>query len=725
MIAQYCLFELLCITGMSLIRIFLQVKSWLKLIIKNIFSPYLLILLSFPLHALEVKDFIREADLRDLEVSPDGKHLAAVWNQGTTRFVTIQDLTKEGAPVVAKLGDNVRRPSYVQWGSNERLLITLLVPYNTARVESRAKKDEDFDIYDYAMAKRTIAIDVDGQNPVALLTDSALLRRNSNLSRVHHFLRDDPHHILMIAYKTNSPYLMKVNLLTGNSEVVTKGRRSTVRFISDEHGKLRYRLDYLRRAKAIVVYEFMGNEKWKRREKIYFDDEEKNSIDIKDLVGTIDEKLVYLRRSDESGYLELVTRVVGPDDDEVTKEKADGEPEENQSLEGSVTDTESVDVEGAETIIVSLDNKDVLGVLTSRYTDEVVGYRFENEDVIEHHYFGENTQSFYEKVKTKVREYTTSGFRIISVSSGRRYSIVKTNGADDPGMYFLFENDTETLSLYGFSHEHLTAANLATAAVATYATRDNVGIRSYILFPNDYDKTQKAPLIVMPHGGPQARDYAYFDYFAQFLATRGYIVMQPNFRGSTGYGKAFEEAGYKQWGGLMQQDIEDAAHYMIRKGYVDADNICIAGISYGGYAALMGVIKTPEVFKCAVAMSAVTDLPKMMKYDRRKFKEYPDVMEKFYKSVGHPVDDTAMLIANSPARLADKVGAPILLVAGTKDTVVPFSQAKLMRKALKKADKDFEFIKLKDTGHNPIYYTEDIEIVYKAVEEFLAEYLVK
>jgi hypothetical protein len=123
-------------------------------------------------NALDIQDFIAEADLRDLEVSPDGRHVAAVWNNGDTRVVTIQDLTKKDMPVIARLGDNIRRPSYVQWASDQRLLVTVMVPYNTSRVESKAKKD-DFDIYDYPMVTRMIAVDVDGGNSTVLLNDSA------------------------------------------------------------------------------------------------------------------------------------------------------------------------------------------------------------------------------------------------------------------------------------------------------------------------------------------------------------------------------------------------------------------------------------------------------------------------------------------------------------------------------------------------------------------------
>ena len=223
----------------------------------------------------------------------------------------------------------------------------------------------------------------------------------------------------------------------------------------------------------------------------------------------------------------------------------------------------------------------------------------------------------------------------------------------------------------------------------------------------------------MPHGGPQARSRPTFDPFAQFLSTRGYVVVEPNFRGSTGYGRSFEEAGYREWGGVMQDDLTDAVHFLVGKGIADPQRVCIVGASYGGYAALMGAVKTPSLFRCAVSLNGVTHLAKMVEYDMKNIVEKEDWQALLFDRIGHPKTDRELLDSNSPALHAGRIRVPVLLVAGTDDETVPFSQARLMEKALKKAGADYEFIRLEDTGHDPFYYQEDMRLVFAAVSEFL------
>ena len=204
----------------------------------------------------------------------------------------------------------------------------------------------------------------------------------------------------------------------------------------------------------------------------------------------------------------------------------------------------------------------------------------------------------------------------------------------------------------------------------------------------------------------------------------GYIVIKPNFRGSTGYGKAFEESGYKEWGGKMQEDLEDAVAFLIKEGLVDASKVCIVGASYGGYAALMGAVKTPDMFQCVVRYKWCHALARAgVEFDLNKFES--EELHNFIKeSIGDPDVDADMLKARSPALLAKNIKVPVLLIHGDKDDVVPYEQAEMMEKAMKKHNKTVEFITLEDTGHSIFYYDDDIRTVYDAVERFLAESLV-
>jgi dipeptidyl aminopeptidase/acylaminoacyl peptidase len=224
-------------------------------------------------------------------------------------------------------------------------------------------------------------------------------------------------------------------------------------------------------------------------------------------------------------------------------------------------------------------------------------------------------------------------------------------------------------------------------------------------------------MVVLPHGGPVSRDYQRFDYMAQFLASRGYAVLQPNFRGSIGYGHDFLAAGMKQWGLTMQDDLEDGTRAMIDRGIADPERICIAGWSYGGYAALMGAARTPELFACAAAGAAVTDIPRMLKEDSRyKFRTRNP------PSVGHYRKDRDKLRDNSPINNVDVIQVPILLVHGDKDRVVPYRHSKKMAARLKKDKKPHVFVTLENGDHHLSLEQNRIRFL-KELEAFLAEHL--
>ena len=168
-----------------------------------------------------------------------------------------------------------------------------------------------------------------------------------------------------------------------------------------------------------------------------------------------------------------------------------------------------------------------------------------------------------------------------------------------PAKYFLFDKKSKALTLLAESKPFLEGYTFSNMKEISYKARDGLKIPAYLTLPITKTNT-KPPLIVYPHGGPYARDYWRFENYVQFFANRGYAVLQPQFRGSRGFGTEHEEAGYKQWGLAMQDDITDGVHHLIEQGLVDKERICILGGSYGGYASAMGLIKTPDLYKCGV-----------------------------------------------------------------------------------------------------------------------------
>lgn len=632
---------------------------------------------------LTVDDFIAEADILSAKVSPNGKYVASTMNIDNKRSVLIYEI--ENGKVISRFGDNVIRPYDVSWANDNKILVKLLVPYNTSKVRKDSESKDDFDIDDYFMFGRIISADLTGENTVALMNDERTVKRNVNLARITHFLPTDPDHILMSATRREKLTLYKVNVNTGESERLMIGGRFTYAFINDKNGDLLYRYDYRPIAKTIVIYKFDGKEDWNEIDVIYFDkdDGDKNKIDINDLAGIKDGQLVYRKLNEESGYHELI--LVNDDKKEV---------------------------------LVSLPEKDIVGVITKGINNEVIGYTTLG-DVYRSHYFNEETQALYDKVSSN---FKGQNFSFSSMAKNRTSAILKSWGTSNPVTYYIYDLVNSKLSKFKYGYPTLPKEKLATGFKVQYKARDNKVITAYLFAPPDFDGSKALPLVMLPHGGPQWRDSMNYSDFTQFISTRGYLVMKPNFRGSTGYGMAFQKAGYKEWGGKMQEDLEDAVTFLVKEGFADPKKVCMVGSSYGGYAALMGAVKTPGMFQCVASINGVSHLPDQIEYDLNKFDS--EVLQTFIKkSIGHPVDDAKMLIARSPALQANKIKVPVLLIHGDKDKVVPYEQAQVMEEALEDLNKPVELITLEDTTHSAFRYEEDVIVIYEAIEKFLAEHL--
>lgn len=274
----------------------------------------------------------------------------------------------------------------------------------------------------------------------------------------------------------------------------------------------------------------------------------------------------------------------------------------------------------------------------------------------------------------------------------------------DPGYgdaWFALDMETGDLQFLARAREKLPVDMIAPAFAIEYKARDGLTIPAIVTLPPGatIEEKVKRPLVMLPHGGPAAYDNLGFDWMAQFVASRGYVVLQPNFRGSAGFGKAFMDAGRGEWGGKMQDDLTDGVLALDAFGIADKNRACIAGASYGGYAALASAAFHPDVYKCSIAIAPVSDLNAMLAESKQKHGRDHWAVSYWEREMADGDARRARLDAISPAKSAEKIKVPVLLIHGYDDSVVPISQSELMEKALNKAGKPVEFVKLSGEDH--------------------------
>ncbi len=276
--------------------------------------------------------------------------------------------------------------------------------------------------------------------------------------------------------------------------------------------------------------------------------------------------------------------------------------------------------------------------------------------------------------------------------------VLFVSGSSTSGAYYIADTVTKRVDLIGGPYPKVTAPDVATVRAVHYKAADGLDIEGVLTVPKG--KAEKdLPLVVFPHGGPRARDGVEFDWWAQAMASRGYAVLQPNFRGSTGYGRPFMTAGYGEWGAKMQTDLSDGVAYLAKAGTIDPKRVCIVGASYGGYAALAGVTVQQGVYRCAVSVAGVSDLKKMLGDDILRYGERNTSIRDLKRLFGVDSPSDPKLEARSPAYQAAKTDAPILLIHGNDDTRVPFVQSQRMASSLKAAGKPYEFVVLGHEDH--------------------------
>ncbi|MBY6213019.1 alpha/beta fold hydrolase [Microbulbifer agarilyticus] len=331
----------------------------------------------------------------------------------------------------------------------------------------------------------------------------------------------------------------------------------------------------------------------------------------------------------------------------------------------------------------SLDQR-VWGV---RYSGLTPSYRFFDESISQRM---EDIQSYFAGHSVWLQDWT----------DGWEHLMVYVEGSQVAGDYYLFPKEGTPVKLAS-ARPNIRSDQVHPIATINFKARDGLTIPTLLTLPKDkVSNLKNLPAIIMPHGGPASYDRVGFDWLAQALANRGYLVVQPQFRGSTGFGLEHYQAGQGEWGAKMQDDLTDAVDMLVRKGIVNSERVCIVGASYGGYAALAGGAFTPEKYRCVVSVNGVSDLEQMLRTEKRDHGRHHWVVAYWEKLMADGDVDKDTLRAVSPSRHSEQFQAPVLLIHGKDDVIVPLKQSRDMYKRLKREKKPVEFVELKDETHN-------------------------
>lgn len=598
-------------------------------------------------------------------LSPDGTKLAYAHRlpngDGGVFVLTVIDLDSEGASAARSTPLGELPPRWIRWATNDRILVA-----HAFRVQFRGRLRIQSD--QFPPMVRTLSLDASFSEPATVLFSDELRRNNWanwSLSNVVDYLPDDPDHILMPARTgTGRLNLWRVNILTGETEVEERGNRDTRSWYTVD-GVAVMRMDVRRGGRLIIHSRPDANSRWRRTLSLRRRDveEQRREVDFEWAGQTSEPGIIYVRaQRNESDFIGIHRY-----------DLATGEFLETIAERGDY---------------------DIDYAMVNNFTGEYYGYGytadrplyfFENEDFNAHYtglvnFFGD---------QVRVEPYSFGGDRMI----------VRVGGPTELGSFYLYDFEASSVEpLFAIWPEALETQTFPVETMR-YIASDGLEIEGFVTWP-EQGEGPATPLIVLPHGGPESRDFVGFDEVPQFLATLGYAVFQPNFRGSYGYGRAFTQAGHRNWATSMQSDITDGVHRLIGDGRVDADRICIAGFSYGGYAALTSSAQHPELYRCTIAGGAVTDMEDFLRFKEDRHGD--SAREYWVEQFGDPdiEADRQAMQAQSPVNMAGQLRSPILLLHGSEDTLVPVEQSRDMAGALAAAGIPHVYIEEDGGYHN-------------------------
>ena len=604
------------------------------------------------------------------EISPDGTKVATIYNLDGGQRMVVFSLIGD-API--QVGLNNMKARGVSFYDNEHVILRAS---DTTRTRG-FRGEYEFD------AAISISLE-DNKTRQLLLGTQDLFPAQSGLGRIVG-RAEDPGTIYMPAFvgsaSSDPSYdLFKVKMDRSRGRRFKRGTKDTIDWFTGEGGKILARERFDNRTNVYKLQAYKDNNWETIKEEIY-------ELGPSTMLGGM---------PDESGLIYVETQEDGFD--ALMKFGFDGE------VEGPLIEPRDQEIESYFTD----NNRKIIGV---RYSGVTPDYELLDPAL----------QDSYNQISEAL---PNAVIYLDSWSDNREMILYQVYDPALGDVWLTHNSSTGALSLVASLRPDIPSEALGGVFEITYKARDGFDIQAIVTGPPYWNPGEGAPLpaLILPHGGPASYDRFGFDWMAQYFANRGYLVLQPNFRGSTGFGRAFQDAGRGEWGGKMQDDITDGVNALVNAEFIDADQVCIAGASYGGYAALAGAVFTPDLYKCVIAIAPVSDLNRMLADEKRDAGRDHWVVSYWEDVMAEGDARRAKLREISPVNYADQVQAPILLMHGDDDTVVPYVQSTRMRDALRREDKSVELVRLKGEDHW-LSVAETRLQTLREMDRFLAEHL--
>jgi dipeptidyl aminopeptidase/acylaminoacyl peptidase len=599
---------------------------------------FLLLCLSFSVIVqaeIPMNDLLAPSEFKNMIISPNGKRIAAIHEGDIKDKITILDLKSMKNLITFEFGEN-RKVSSLSWANNDYVVMN--VRKFVGNLDRRGKFDGVY------LAK------FDGSKRDFIYGAKTGISNGS----LYDSLEKEPKHILI---NSRSGY-KKHNIKSGRAKAITAPKARIGYFITgqylDINQKVRMYGEMNEDLDPAFYYLPEGQTNW-----VKLAVPGNNDYDLSvDFVGyTQDPNIIYIQHNFDGPVMGLYKFNLNTG--KSTKEYKH----------------EYVDILGS----ISNVDKELVGVSIEP------GYREVK--------WLDDESSFVQMYKSLIASFPGQVVSITSQTNDGKKYIVYVRSDINPGQFYLYNKEQGELKYLSSTFPNIKSKELSKMLPFNFKARDGVELHGYLTLPKGKE-SKNLPLIVNPHGGPHGpRDRWGYNPEIQLLANRGYAVLQVNFRGSGGYGRKFEESGYEKWGREMQDDVTDATLWAVNQGYADKERLCIYGGSYGGYAAIQGVVREPDLYKCAVGYVGV--------YDLEQFKTCGDGAGTTMRNnvlARYVGTDKAVQRAYSPAYNVDKIKADLFIAHGKDDVRVPMCQGNALKKALEKAGKDFIWM-ARDEGH--------------------------